>query len=300
MRFELIADQNIQVGDLGRYEAFNHDGTVLSGWPIEFSKNSSFQQPLLTDMNNDGILDIIGGSFEFGGATSTNLYAWNTGLTYFPDRIVNPVYQFNAAHDGVYNGNGVIPVELISYNAVVNDDDVTLRWSTSTELNNSHYEIFRNDVLIAVVDGNGTTTTQSDYSYVDENLSSGSYSYTLIQIDFDGTKKNLGTIELSLNEIPKEFSLSQNYPNPFNPVTKISYSISDINSFVQLKVFDVLGHEVATLVNEVQPAGTYDIEFPVIGGSASGENASGLSSGIYFYTLKAGNFYKTKKMILLK
>jgi hypothetical protein len=93
------------------------------------------------------------------------------------------------------------------------------------------------------------------------------------------------------NGIPTEFSLSQNYPNPFNPSTNIQYSISS-RQFVTLKVFDVLGKEVATLVNEDREVGNYNVEFTM--------NNVQLSSGIYFYQLKADTFVETKKMILLK
>jgi hypothetical protein len=85
------------------------------------------------------------------------------------------------------------------------------------------------------------------------------------------------------------FSLSQNYPNPFNPSTSIQYAISN-RQFVTLKVYDVLGKEVATLVNEEKPAGNYNIEF----------YGSNLASGIYYYQLRAGEFVEVKKMILLK
>ena len=91
-----------------------------------------------------------------------------------------------------------------------------------------------------------------------------------------------------------KFSLEQNFPNPFNPSTKIKYSIPSVGTrlalSVQLKVYDVLGNEVAILVNEYKPAGNYEIEF----------NASKLSSGVYFYQLKAGSFVETKKMLILK
>jgi probable HAF family extracellular repeat protein len=93
---------------------------------------------------------------------------------------------------------------------------------------------------------------------------------------------------------PVNFVLRQNYPNPFNPSTTIKYSIPT-SEFVTLKVYDVLGNEVATLVNEEKPAGSYEVEF-----SAKGENASNLSSGIYFYKLQSGSFVQTKKMSLLK
>jgi hypothetical protein len=90
------------------------------------------------------------------------------------------------------------------------------------------------------------------------------------------------------------FSLSQNYPNPFNPSTTINYTIASGqlagNNLVTLKIYDILGREVKTLVNEKQSAGSYSVSF----------NADKLASGIYFYTLRAGNFVQTKKMILLK
>jgi len=91
------------------------------------------------------------------------------------------------------------------------------------------------------------------------------------------------------NEIPIEFSLSQNYPNPFNPTTIIKYQIPEL-SFVTLKIYDVLGSEIATLVNEEKPIGSYVVEL----------NAKGLPSGIFFYKLQAGSFVETKKMILIK
>jgi hypothetical protein len=98
---------------------------------------------------------------------------------------------------------------------------------------------------------------------------------------------------------PMEYSLSQNYPNPFNPVTIIKYSIPKL-SFVTLKVFNVLGREVATLVDEEKPAGNYEVEFFAKGGPTSNGDAYNLTSGIYFYTIKAGEFIQTKKMVLLR
>ncbi|MDZ7626652.1 MAG: T9SS type A sorting domain-containing protein, partial [Ignavibacteriaceae bacterium] len=96
-------------------------------------------------------------------------------------------------------------------------------------------------------------------------------------------------IEDQINGTPSQFELEQNYPNPFNPSTTIKYSIST-SEFVTIKVFDVLGKEVATLVNEEKPAGNYEVDY----------NASQLSSGIYFYTIYSGSFVETKKMILIK
>jgi len=96
-------------------------------------------------------------------------------------------------------------------------------------------------------------------------------------------------VESTNPNTPNDFSLSQNYPNPFNPTTSLQYAIGS-RQFVTLKVYDLLGREIATLVNEEKPAGEYEVEF----------DASGLTSGIYFYQLKAGQFSETKKMVLLR
>jgi hypothetical protein len=106
------------------------------------------------------------------------------------------------------------------------------------------------------------------------------------EISFSGGSS---TNVLEEKNLPGAFLLAQNYPNPFNPSTKINYQISQ-NDFVSLKVYNVLGNEVATLVNEVKPAGNYEVTF----------DARSLSSGTYFYKLQAGSFVETKKMMLLK
>ena len=106
-------------------------------------------------------------------------------------------------------------------------------------------------------------------------------------------------VQSTQSALPLGYSLAQNYPNPFNPSTSIQYAVSS-RQFVSLKVYDVLGNEVATLVNEEKPAGSYTVEFSALGGSGSGGDASSLSSGIYFYRLEAGNFSETKKMIILR
>ena len=93
----------------------------------------------------------------------------------------------------------------------------------------------------------------------------------------------------SNSEIPATFKLEQNYPNPFNPTTKIGFRIANFG-FISLRIFDLLGREVATLVNEEKPAGEYKVQF----------NASNLSSGVYFYQLKAEEFVETKKLVLMK
>jgi hypothetical protein len=118
-------------------------------------------------------------------------------------------------------------------------------------------------------------------------------------MDFDGTTDNVGAVEIFINDTPNEYSLIQNFPNPFNPSTIISFTLPERTKVV-LKVYDVLGAEVAELINDIKSAGRYEVEFSVKGGSAFGGNAYTLPSGIYFYTLQAGKFTDSKKMVILK
>ena len=193
----------------------------------------------------------------------------------------------------VYTPGVVIPVELTSFTADVQGNDVLLKWSTSSELNNNGFEIQRQFaesgfVTIGFVKGKGTTTEIQSYSYSDEQLPVGKYSYRLKQVDFLGTYEYSNPINVDINSLD-EFVLDQNYPNPFNPSTMISFNLPQ-NAFVTLKVYDVLGNEVVTLVNEEKPAGSYEVEF----------NADGLASGMYLYTLQTDSYIETKKMILMK
>lgn|GEM_PF-911651 len=193
----------------------------------------------------------------------------------------------------------IIPVELVSFSATSNGNNVSLNWSTATETNNSGFEVERRSHIelsrsmtewgnIGFINGNGTTTETQSYSFADNDLSSGKYLYRLKQIDFDGTIEYSNEIEVNVS-VPEKFELSQNYPNPFNPSTKIKYQIA-ASSPVSIKIYDVLGNEVVTLVNEIQPSGNHEVTF----------DASSLSSGIYFYKLQAGSFVEMRKMTLLK
>ncbi len=186
-----------------------------------------------------------------------------------------------------------VPVELVSFTASVNKSDVLLNWTTATETNNSGFSVERKTQnsdwkQIGFVKGKGTTTHSNSYSFTDDNVASLKYSYRLKQIDFDGSTKYSKIVEIEVNII-NVFSLAQNYPNPFNPTTVISYTVPKVSK-VKLSVFNILGEEVATLVNEVKSQGTYKINF----------NASKLSSGVYIYRLETNGFVSSKKMILTK
>ncbi|QQS38074.1 MAG: T9SS type A sorting domain-containing protein [Ignavibacteriales bacterium] len=192
---------------------------------------------------------------------------------------------------------GVIPVELSAFTALANGNNVVLNWSTATETNNHGFEVQRKVgsefVAVGYVEGAGTTTETQNYTYTDREVGTGTHTYRLKQIDLDGTFEYTQEVEAEIIS-PSVFALEQNYPNPFNPSTKISYSLA-IDSRVTLKIFDVLGQEVMTLINSSITSGLHEVNF----------NASNLNSGVYFYTIDAqgvdgSNFTSTKKMILTK
>lgn len=186
----------------------------------------------------------------------------------------------------------IVPVELTSFAAASDKNDVILTWDTATELNNQGFEIQRKITgefeRVGFVEGKGTTTEAQNYLFRDKDLLSGNYTYRLKQTDFDGSFAYSDEVEIEISQ-PNVFYLGQNYPNPFNPSTNIKYSIpADGN--VTLKMYDILGEEVSTLVNEYQQAGTFDVVF----------DGSNLSSGVYYYQLTSGEITSTKKMMLTK
>ncbi len=222
------------------------------------------------DVNGDGISDIMVGApyNDFAGTDAGKAY--------------------------LYLSSPVIPVELTSFSATYNQNKITLHWETASELNNKGFNVERSInksewQSLAFIEGNGSSTSPKEYSYVDNDLFSGGtkFQYRLKQIDFDGSFEYTEIVEVET--VPQLFELFQNYPNPFNPSTTIEFSIPQ-ESFVKLKVFDILGNEVATLANDNYPGGDYKIDF----------NGDDLPSGFYIARMKAGNFIQTRKMILLK
>jgi hypothetical protein len=186
-----------------------------------------------------------------------------------------------------------IPVELISFTTSVVRNSAQLNWVTATETNNSGFAVERssdnnNFEQIGFVPGFGTTTEVKSYSFTDIPPGDGKFYYRLKQIDYDGSFEYSQAVEVDI-VLPQVFNLEQNYPNPFNPSTTINFSIPD-NELVNLKLYDVMGKEVAELLNEEKSAGSHSIVF----------NASMLASGTYFYKLQVGVKTKVRKMLLLK
>jgi len=191
-----------------------------------------------------------------------------------------------------------VPVELVSFSAEMVDGNVVLNWSTATETNNNGFQIERkvhspqpsvgNWENTGFVSGKGTTTERSFYSYTEKNEKPGKYLYRLKQTDFDGTFSYSNEIEVEVNG-PKDFALYQNYPNPFNPSTTIKFALP-VKTNLSLNVYNTLGEKVAEIFNGELEEGYHEMMF----------NASGLSSGIYFYKIESENYSAAKKLMLLK
>jgi hypothetical protein len=269
-----------------RWWTVTYDGQVLAA---TINYNVSINYTGIPGINNPDKLYILRRSNRFGSwvalsTTRSGTVLTATGLTGFSDFVI-----------GSDNSNP-LPVELMSFSATNTNDGVLLSWQTASERNNAGFEVQRRTEkrgasgewqVLGFVRGAGTTTERQSYSFLDRTAT-GNVQYRLKQIDFDGQFEYSNIIEINAG-LPKTFVLEQNYPNPFNPTTVMSYQLP-VASEVSLKLFDVLGKEVATLVNERQEAGAYNYTL----------NASNLSSGVYFYRLQAGNFVQTKKMMLVK
>ena len=181
-----------------------------------------------------------------------------------------------------------VPVTLHNY-VEGSQDNFGYLLAEGLEITSGQPAFFRKNVIRSVEHGTlEHYTNVRNYSYTDNNVNSGNYSYRLKQIDFNGTFAYSEEVNVDVTS-PVKFGLGQNYPNPFNPSTKINFSIPQ-NSEVTLTVFNVLGQEVKTLVQGFMVAGNHTIDF----------NAAGFNSGIYFYKLQAGSFSEVRKMTLLK
>jgi len=303
---------------IGGFVGFNDGGTITNcysigsvsgtsnvGGFIGYTSSSTVSNSFWNTQTS-GQLTSAGGT----GKTTTEMKtastffnaAWDAGIWYI-DGSYNNGYPYLAWQNP---GGNPLPVELVSLNIEYRTGNVELRWKTATEVNNAGWEIQRSEVSnqssepekgrngewvnVGFVEGSGSSSAPKEYSFVERNVKAGKYSYRLKQIDRDGKFSYSQEVEVEVGSAPKVFALMQNFPNPFNPTTEIRYQIPEV-SHVTLKVYDVIGREVATLLNEELAAtGYHSIRF----------DASRLSTGVYIYTLRAGNFVASKKLLLAK
>lgn len=202
-----------------------------------------------------------------------------------------------------WSQNGSVPVELSLFSAQLDGEIVELSWTTTTEENNYGFEVERTILnqqsqwqTIGFVPGSGTTTMPQSYSFKDDIrplLSEGiqGMRYRLKQIDLDGTSTYHEAIAVHLGEVPEDITLKQNYPNPFNPETTIEFVLPE-SGFTTLKVYDILGREIETVVNRTLPTGTHQVLF----------SGAQLPSGLYYYVLTQSgtDVMKRRRMALIK
>ena len=279
------------------YGVIGKDGTFAEGMSFDYAGENSWMDhidpisPAFTIFSNfspvyncavaynSGYYKTIGASFEFGGLVDGISPSTKTEL-------MNKILEFFEV---------VVPVELVSFTILSNEENIILNWRTATELNNSGFDVERSQdgkefIKLGFIQGHGTTTQQQDYTFVDNNITAMTkYYYRLKQVDIDGSFEYSQTIEIDYSGVPDDYFLLQNYPNPFNNSTVIKYSIPE-EKLVTIKIYNALGEEVKTLTNEIKQPGRYSINF----------DATSLSSGLYFYRLVTGDFVETKKMLLLK
>jgi hypothetical protein len=222
--------------------------------------------------------------------------AYNSGAGTTPNVVIDGI------NISEFWGETLLPVQLSAFSAIRASNDVQLSWSTISEVNNFGFYVERKldgtssfvEVPNSFVAGHATTLEPQAYTFTDNTVTPGVWYYRLRQVDLDGSIGYSEPVKVEFTtsvgtETPATYGLSQNYPNPFNPSTDIQFSLAKAGT-VSLKVYDMLGREVATLVNGERAAGVQHVMF----------NAINLPSGAYFYALKAGSFTSMKSMMLVK
>ena len=306
--FDLAISDNSQLGGSGKFKMYLNNNGVLNTTPFWTSTFSGYGSGInLADIDNDSDLDLLTGGWwqpvriylNSNGAFNTNPEYTSTSTS-----VVEVITCGDVDNDAVQNIQEVLisdgstklfylPRTPLQYlNRVIVGTDTLQNHQYCFDLENGW-------VMLADQPGSGTSVTietavswDIDMGISNWDQSKGNY---LFLNTTDPVHANAEEI------LPDGFVLYQNYPNPFNPSTKIKFTIPFIpersrkRSLVTLKVFDVLGNEVATLVNEEKPAGVYEVEFNV-----NQLSRVEISSGIYFYQLRAGAYVETRKMILIK
>ncbi len=255
----------------------------------------------VSDLNISSSTGAIGGSYSNPSGTVTDPQVNRTGLN---ETIISNTFYIAAT------STSPLPVEINSFSATYYQNSIQIAWKTSTEVNNFGFEVQRSAVSsqrsanagadscklnadgwikIGFVKGFGNSNSPKDYTFVEEKLAGpGVYFYRLKQIDNDGKFEYSKVVSVNFNR-SLEFQLEQNFPNPFNPVTSIRFTLPEGGS-VLMKIYDALGREVKTILNEFMPAGVHSINI----------SAGNLCSGIYYYEITAGRHNAIRKMIILK
>ncbi len=190
------------------------------------------------------------------------------------------------------------PVELSAFSAQTQKNQIRLLWTTSSESNNYGFDVEKssdgdNFQRLIFIKGFGTTNLPQTYSFLDTDVPIGNYYYRLKQIDFDGQTTYSAKIEVRLNA-PSDYLLAQNYPNPFNQATNISFELPEMSD-VSLTIFNALGQAVKTLLDYNMRAGYHSVHW-----NGQDENGGLVPSGLYYYQIQAGDYTKTRRLVLIR
>lgn len=264
-------------------------------------------QSAISGFGDESIVDFIGwgNANAYEGNNSASAISNNTSSLRRKDNIGGLTYGTNGSgwdsndnsldfyKETDISNHYPLPVELTSFAASVHKSKVTLIWSTATEVNNYGFSIERRDKYdgykeIGFVRGSGNSNSPKNYTFSDQPLGGIDFKYRLKQIDFDGTYEYSNEIEVIFTEL-NQYTLEQNYPNPFNPTTTIRFSLP-VESFVNLKIFNLLGERVVEVIAKNFNEGLHELKF----------DGSHLASGVYFYQFSAGKFNVTKKFIIAR
>jgi hypothetical protein len=220
----------------------------------------------------------------------------NIGASAYAGALTKLVYKTTSVSPEV-TGKSALPVEMTTFDAIVHrgslSDEVVLNWRTVGETNNYGFEVQRSVdgkdfSKIGFVSGAGSTNIGQTYQFIDRGVDIGVYFYRLKQIDTNGSFSLTETKEVAITP-PESYELSQNFPNPFNPQTDIIFRLKE-EGRVTIAVYDVLGREVARVIDEKMKVGSHRVTF-------DGRN---LPTGMYLYSMKAGEYHQIKKMALIK
>ena len=238
---------------------------------------------------------------HLAGGSNGDVQLTGTPLGGYTTDIDGNTRNGSAPYMGADEASVALPVELAGFTASSSGKTVELAWKTASEVNNYGFDVERKAMSneqstmnswkkITFVEGHGTTNAPQNYSFTDNSISSGKYSYRLKQIDRDGKFSFSKEVEAVIGLNPADYSLGQNYPNPFNPSSTIRFALKNAGH-ATLKVYNTTGQEVKTLFDDVAEADrSYSVLF----------DGTGLASGTYFYILQTPTSREVKKMLMLK
>ena len=286
----------------GRIWQVDESGTVAGTITIDISDATSNAGHSSGTASNYRLLYRSSTSGDFSSA-ATGASISGDAVSFTSVSLADGYYALGAQSDAS------LPVELTSFEVLdTRDNGITLQWITESEINNLGFILDRRTGITDWIEiasfithtelqGQGSVSHQTVYTYTDDTVMDNEvYDYRIADVDYDGNKEyhSLQLMGISPASIPSTYVLHQNYPNPFNPITTIRYEIPEA-SLVNITIYDMMGRIVNNLVSSMQNAGYKSVQW-----NATNNQGQPVSAGLYLYTIQAGKFRQTKKMVLLK